>query len=317
MNGISIGGRSYFDPDVLRIIHSTSPPTDPRRHVIDCAASLLKQIEAFGQAPKDKMERLRVLASFRGIRDVVAFPDASAFGDIDAFILESGGDRFVCFNPDRTPGRICFSIAHEIAHTFIPECSEGEAYRNRQGKEAQDAGEIETLCNLAASELLMPFVQFQREAAALGFTLASVPQLAEHFGASFEATVYRLAATHPGSAAAGLLCYRLRKEEERKAKQPNLFGSGALFEGRYRRQAFYPSASLPASHYVPFNKSFDSGSIVYRLSATGISYSFESLPGRYNKIGKLEVISAPYQRNAAEAGRDDLIFLWSACPPAI
>lgn len=59
------------------------------------------------------------------------------------------------FNPSRARGRVRFSIAHEIAHTFFPDC--GQRVRNREHhKSLDDNWQLEMLCNIAAAELIMP-----------------------------------------------------------------------------------------------------------------------------------------------------------------
>ena len=85
--------------------------------------------------------------------------------------------------------------------------------------------ELEQLCHLGASELLMPQEDFVEE---LGgdFGLHLVPRLAARFGSSYEATVFRLATTYNGQAVAGLLQHRYRKAEERRLSvppQPSLY----------------------------------------------------------------------------------------------
>jgi hypothetical protein len=49
-----------------------------------------------------------------------------------------------------------FSLAHEIAHTLFPDC--GKIVRNRAARHefSGDEWQLEMLCNIAASELLMP-----------------------------------------------------------------------------------------------------------------------------------------------------------------
>jgi hypothetical protein len=64
------------------------------------------------------------------------------------------------FNPTRPRGRLRYSIAHEIAHTFFPDWA--EAIRNRLPKESDsDNWQLELLCNVAAAELLMPIGTFE------------------------------------------------------------------------------------------------------------------------------------------------------------
>ncbi|MCI0542074.1 MAG: ImmA/IrrE family metallo-endopeptidase [Verrucomicrobiales bacterium] len=66
----------------------------------------------------------------------------------------SSGGVQIEYNPTRPQNRIRFSIAHEIAHTFFPDCSERVRYRGAQG--AANEWELEILCNIGAAELLMP-----------------------------------------------------------------------------------------------------------------------------------------------------------------
>ena len=88
------------------------------------------------------------------ILDVRVIPD----GDVrDARVTTDETGHFVVeVNPLRPKVRQRFSVAHEIAHTLFPDC--GAAIRNRAlHTETNDAGwELEALCNIAASELLMP-----------------------------------------------------------------------------------------------------------------------------------------------------------------
>lgn len=58
------------------------------------------------------------------------------------------------FNPLQTRERLRFSIAHEVAHTLFPDV--GRAVRNRGGEVSGDDWQLELLCNLAASEFIMP-----------------------------------------------------------------------------------------------------------------------------------------------------------------
>lgn len=62
------------------------------------------------------------------------------------------------YNPNRPRGRVRFSVAHEIAHTLFPDCH--EQVRHRHAFSPEDGGDewqLEMLCNIAASELVMPF----------------------------------------------------------------------------------------------------------------------------------------------------------------
>ncbi len=118
------------------------------------------------------------------------------------------------FRRTNSPACSCLSIAHEICHTFIPNTFTGARFRHLCGSGLREANEIERLCYLAASESPMPVEEFTSKADE-SFALKNVERRSSEFGSSFEATIFRLATAHPGVAVAGLLQYRLRKNEER------------------------------------------------------------------------------------------------------
>lgn len=76
----------------------------------------------------------------------------------DARIVKAGATGFrIEFNPSRSRQRVRYSIAHEIAHTFFPDCAD-EARNRAAGQERGlgDEWQLEALCNIAAAEILMP-----------------------------------------------------------------------------------------------------------------------------------------------------------------
>lgn len=60
------------------------------------------------------------------------------------------------YNPLRPKGRVRYSIAHEIAHTLFPDWDELDRFRQGRRGKSGDSWQLESLCNLAAAELLMP-----------------------------------------------------------------------------------------------------------------------------------------------------------------
>lgn len=60
------------------------------------------------------------------------------------------------FNPNRPKGRLRYSIAHEISHTFFEDCADRIRHRGEQDSVSTDDWQLEALCNIAAAELLMP-----------------------------------------------------------------------------------------------------------------------------------------------------------------
>src|SRR5689334_8568027 len=76
-----------------------------------------------------------------------AVPDART-------VVDERGPR-IEYNPQQRRARARFSIAHEIVHTFFPDV--GDTVRNRGGDESvRDDWQLELLCNLGASEIVMP-----------------------------------------------------------------------------------------------------------------------------------------------------------------
>lgn len=84
--------------------------------------------------------------------------DVEARSDVkDARVrVQESGKFKIEFNPMRPQGRIYFSVAHEIAHTFFPDCKNRVRYRGAHEALQPDDWQIELLCNVGAAELLMP-----------------------------------------------------------------------------------------------------------------------------------------------------------------
>ena len=72
----------------------------------------------------------------------------------DARLVATESGPKIEFNPQQPRERVRFSIAHEIAHLLFPDWS--EQIRNRGGDETTDDWQLEMLCNLAASEFVLP-----------------------------------------------------------------------------------------------------------------------------------------------------------------
>ena len=193
---------------------------DPRSSVLTQARKRLQTLNKFHDIPKDPIERLTILASICGIAEVVPMNIEQRSGEKrDAVLVPNvSGGRSIIYNPAVPRGRVAFSIAHEITHTFFPNSLSGARFRNICASESREANELERLCDLGASELLMPLGEFQGAMPGTGFSLSSVSALMEAFGSSFEATAFRLASAHPGLAVSGMLRYRLRVGEERQRK---------------------------------------------------------------------------------------------------
>lgn len=326
MERVRVGGRSYSDPDVVALIRASGGLADPRSLVLNQAGKLNEQYRMFDSTGVLPFARLVQMASMKGLEVLPMDTERRRNETRDAVILLNGRTRGkkgqIFYNSDRPNGRVAFSIAHEISHTFFPTSSGGARFREMCDSDSREANELERLCDLGASEILMPREEFRREVGG-EWSVASVMRLAQRFGSSFEAALFRLASAHPGTAAAGLLKYRRRKEEQRAIERMQIVvGQRSLFsvqthitaevpEPKYRRQSFHMSDRFSDRLVVRWNKSFESDSIVYRTAKSGrILTANEPLPNGANTGGRLETVLAPYQRDDADPDHPDVLFLW-------
>lgn len=106
-------------------------------------------------------------------------------------ISDAKGGFLIEFNPRQPASRIRFSIAHEIAHTFFPDCLERARYRASRKALEGDDWQLEMLCNVGAAEILMPAGSFSslREE---GFDIVRLMDLRKTFGVSTEAILLRI-----------------------------------------------------------------------------------------------------------------------------
>jgi hypothetical protein len=320
MESVSIGGRRYTDPDIISLIRETGELIDPRSAVLNLARRLNSEFQALGGTQCPPLERLKMIASLRGLI-LSEMDSAQAIRETrDAVLLPSDGKGgHIYYNPTKPQARIAFSIAHEISHTFFPNSIHGARFRVLCNPDSREGNELERLCDLGAAEILMPLQEFRKSVAG-EFGLACVDRVAPVFGSSFEATVFRLATAYDGLAAAGLLRYRLNTRElrviESRKLQMQLFPSEPTAPNgenspKYRRQSFFMSETCKNNHVIPWNKSFDPASCVYRAGQSpGIFRALEELPNAAKALGNLEALRAPYQRDDADATHADVLFLW-------
>lgn len=132
------------------------------------------------------------LAEFQGIQ---VLPTESV---LDARTRFHKGKFVIEFNPNRPAARLRYSIAHEIGHTLFPDCA--FAIRNRATHEQMtgDDWQLESLCNVAAAELLMPLGTLHDEVDTRP-TIDLVLELRHKYLVSCEAVVNRLirVSSHP------------------------------------------------------------------------------------------------------------------------
>ena len=111
----------------------------------------------------------------------------------DAMIFVQEGRPTILYRPDRPRARTSFNIFHEIAHTLFPDYLSNPRYRHpRRPRLFEPEGRLEYLCDLAATEFLMPMELFSADLKAGGFGASHAEALAARYGASVEAVCLRM-----------------------------------------------------------------------------------------------------------------------------
>ena len=111
------------------------------------------------------------------------------------------------FNPSRPRERVRFSIAHEVAHLLFPDF--GDEPRHRGGTDHEgDQWQLEMLCNLAASEFVMPIGSLALDS--VQCTIEQMMTDRRRYDVSVEAYMIRIAKIHPDPV--GVFCASFRRD---------------------------------------------------------------------------------------------------------
>jgi hypothetical protein len=104
---------------------------------------------------------------------------------------DSSGRFTIEFNPQRPAARTRYSIAHELGHTLFPDCAAATRNRATHQEMKDDDWQLESLCNIAAAEILIPFGTLQEELS-IRPSIGLVLDLRRKYLVSCEAIVNRL-----------------------------------------------------------------------------------------------------------------------------
>lgn len=130
----------------------------------------------------------KILASLNGIRVQEVTEDFGSEGRIFPW-----RNRVVIqFRSGLIPERQRFTICHELAHTCFPDTYERVRCRQTPNLDHGAYRGFEQLCDIGASELLMPYEDFSADLARAPVGLAVTVNLSRCYVASIEATAKRL-----------------------------------------------------------------------------------------------------------------------------
>lgn len=282
---------------------ATDAETAIRRHARGLLASLEEQ---FGSI--DLPVNVEVLASLKGISK----SDLPPVHSEDAELVPTGGGGVEYrVNPNRPETRQRFSVAHEIGHTFFPDyqsktwCRTDARYRRRDDPDDL----VEMLCDVAASELLMPVARFTADVAEVR-TADQLASLAKTYLVSTEAVLRRFAEVHPGAVVATFFSWKLKPTEHSTVgnlAQQNLFGLDPAEEARRARRLrveySIPSGAFRAAgHFVPADKSVENDGPLYVAASTRTGATGECELAFGQSSGRYRVIALPVWTEQTELG---------------
>jgi len=157
-------------------------PAIPEREIVQCVKSLRRKLGLRAVAPG----RLEPFLTSRNIRDVATADDLKADGALVPLGAHySDGFRMI-LRRNLPEGRINFTVAHEICHTFFYE----RAPEIKFLAHPVDPQE-ERLCNCGAEELLMPAFDVKRRAKNKPKSLEVLEEMAAYYRVSAAAMLIR------------------------------------------------------------------------------------------------------------------------------
>jgi hypothetical protein len=254
------------------------------------ASGLLAECQ-ITEAPID----LGLVGSFRGVTDVIerVMPGSGCLVPVD------GGYR-VELNVSETAGRKRFSHAHEIGHLLVPAYGAGPKHRSdRTTGDYAQKDEEEFLCDVAATELLMPLPVLRSLTAGRDPGVGVLAEIAANFDVSLEAAGVRLAQTAAGGVAVVVWEETLKTSQSREMENQAAFPGMEEFQPQPRLRIRFGATSDDLRHcFFPREKSAGDDCLVCECLDTDEVVCGEcDLPtGRGPKRFRTESVRAPYRR---------------------
>lgn len=292
--------RTWHHPSVNALRETCGKDYPPEQTIRKRAEELIKYAHKFGWSgpPYDP----RILASILGMRVREKKLDAGTDGVLRA---KDGGKLEILVNERLPQTRQNFTICHEIAHTLFPDHCELVRMRQKTGREETYHWELEMLCNLAASELLMPMDKFARDVVYHGYSLKSVDTLKRRYAASPEAVVRRMVSTGLEISCAVFL-RRMHKPSEEKQRHT---GSSAKPDKKLRVECIVPSMDF--HYFIPKFKSVPNHSCANQaLSSRGVVTATENWGLRTAPRFRTEARAHPMNHAARQEDRRVTAFLF-------
>lgn len=167
---------------LLQQARDLRPSVPDEHHVIRIAADLIEEWQL------EPPVSLDVVAQIQGIVRIDRVPL-----DVAACLVPGPDGAVIKLRQSDSVERQNFSGFHEVGHTFLPGYQLQIQFRCAPSV-AVARDPVEALCDLAASELLLPRRHVVVDLLDADLTFEVVQELGVRYGASFEATARRVAA---------------------------------------------------------------------------------------------------------------------------
>jgi len=168
------------------------------------------------------------------------------------------------------PGRVRFSMAHELIHTFFYD-TEQKPYRKKiRETHHKEIDSLETACNYGASQLLLPTRQLRTDTNKSDFlSTRRIVDLARKYRVSIECLIHRLEYLEDWTAERGILVYLKEVNDEYRiraiAKSASVRGlfENAINDSDYKSlfdKAVFEQMKLHRSGNLEYELTYNNGS---------------------------------------------------------
>lgn len=252
-----------LDPSVRALMAQQESPTDPPAMVEHLVDELHHNMFQRPPTRDDLPIDVDMAASFCGA--TVTYLDAGPAGSV-----RHEGDRYhIQVNSTVSPGRVRFSVAHEVLHIPFLAATRDTSRTDHDLSELDWSDQEELLCDEGAAHLLMP-ASAVREILPVCPTIDDVHAVADECGTSLEASLRRTAQLCGLPASAVVLEHRLKPVERRALaraeREPQLFVDLAATPPSPRLRVAY---AINFGLFIPRDKSVDDACPLADIESSG------------------------------------------------
>jgi Zn-dependent peptidase ImmA (M78 family) len=174
---------------VVALLAAHRGSTDPKELIRRLARSKIAYAKKHGWEGPPFCPKI-----FTSLFDIRCKEVVHDIGGDGRILVQRGGRLLIEYRAGQLPERQRFTIFHEFAHTLFPDfCDFAPHHKTPHDETAVQEKDFEHLCDIGAAEMLLPYEEFTRDLQQLPHTcVQTVHSLRVRYGASIDATIYRL-----------------------------------------------------------------------------------------------------------------------------